>query len=427
MSLIEEAYGQAINICQNNAKKHGFVASGSVKGYGYQVWARDSGIIICGTVSLKDKTLLNASRNSLITLAKNQTSAGLIPCNVRTNNNFVDFQIEGGLDSNSWFVIAAGYYYRETCDEQFLKFILPYVNKSIFFLKNQDISNTGIIESQEGSDWMDASLHRCGKVFYQNVLYCEALKQAKYLNEENGDFFVSDKEIKLEKERINDLFWPSKNGSNRFPICIRHDLFKERYEEMINEKRNSYVMNISFDRFEDYCDTLSNSLAILFNLADEEKSRKIISGFIERKISEPYPARTIDPVVLDNRIYKLDRDLKTLKKHGTKYLHWSNYPYFYHNSGIWPMVGGFYVSALSKVNQKLAKTELERLAELNKLGKYAEWEFNEWHFGYSSKLKIKPLKIKGVPSLKPAQPMGQTEQTWSAAMYLKAYCDVMMC
>ena len=421
MPLIEEAYERAINICKNNAKKHGFVASGSVKGYGYQVWARDSGIIIYGTAHLKNKILLEASKNSLITLAKNQTSSGLIPCNVRTNTGNADFQIEGGLDSNSWFVIAAGCYYAGTRDEKFLKFILPYVNKSIFFLKNQDVSNTGIIESQEGSDWMDASLHRRGKVFYQNVLYYEALKQVKYLNEENGDFFISNKDIELTKQRINDLFWPSKNGSHRFPICLRHDLFRERYVEMINKKRTSYVMDISFDRFVDYCDTLANSLAILFDLADKERSRKIISGFIERKISEPYPARTIDPVVLDNRVYKLDRDLKTLKKHGTKYLHWSNFPYFYHNSGIWPMVGGFYVSALSKVNKKLAKTELERLAELNKLGKYAEWEFNEWHFGYSPKLKIKPLTIKGVPIPKPGQPMGQTEQTWSAGMYAGAY------
>lgn len=424
MSLSDEAYKRAIEICKNNSKKHGFVASGSAKGYGYQVWARDSGIIIYGTILLKDKILLQASKNSLITLAKKQTSSGLIPCNIRTNNNFVDFQIEGGIDSNSWFVIASGLYYRATYDKGFLKFILPHVNRAIFFLQHQDVSNTGIIESQEGSDWMDASLQRNGKVFYQNVLYYEALKQAKFLNEEFGDFLISNKEIKIMKERINDLFWPSKKGSKRFPICLNHDLFKESYLEKSNPKRDSYIMHVSFDRFEDYCDCLANSLAILFGIADKEKAKKIVNGFIERKINEPYPARTIDPVVLDKRIYKIDRDLKTVKKHGTKFFHWSNFPYFYHNSGVWPMVGGFYVLALNKVNKKLAKIELERLAELNKKGKYNDWEFNEWYFGYSEKLKIKPLRILGLPILKPAQAMGQTEQTWSAAMFIRAYDEV---
>lgn len=45
---------------------------------------------------------------------------------------------------------------------------------------------------------------------------------------------------------------------------------------------------------------------------------------------------------------------------------------------------------------------MERLAEMNRLGREREWEFNEWFHGLSG------------------HPMGFAGQSWSAAMYLFA-------
>jgi len=53
-------------------------------------------------------------------------------------------------------------------------------------------------------------------------------------------------------------------------------------------------------------------------------------------------------------------------------------PEQYHNGGIWPFVGGFYVAALVKAGQHdRAARVLEKLAEVNRLGIEEEWEFNE--------------------------------------------------
>ena len=81
-----------------------------------------------------------------------------------------------------------------------------------------------------------------------------------------------------------------------------------------------------------------------------------------------------------------------------------NIPEQYHNGGIWPFVGGFYIAALVKAGRMdQAMQQLEKLAEVNHLGIDGEWEFNEWCHGRTGK------------------PMGYPHQAWSAGMYTFAY------
>ena len=76
-----------------------------------------------------------------------------------------------------------------------------------------------------------------------------------------------------------------------------------------------------------------------------------------------------------------------------------NEPHCYHNGGIWPFIGGFYVGALVAAGRlKDASEALTRLAELNLNG-----GFNEWHHGETG------------------QALGVEDQAWSAGMYLFAY------
>jgi|GEM_PF-1835174 len=85
-----------------------------------------------------------------------------------------------------------------------------------------------------------------------------------------------------------------------------------------------------------------------------------------------------------------------------------NLPEQYHNGGIWPFVGGFYVAALVKAGRlDEARRQLEKLAEVNRQGAEFEWEFNEWCHGRTG------------------QPMGYPHQAWSAGMYIFAcHCVV---
>ena len=77
-----------------------------------------------------------------------------------------------------------------------------------------------------------------------------------------------------------------------------------------------------------------------------------------------------------------------------------NYPWQYHNGGVWPYIGGFWVTWLAKYDKKIAKSELENLAKANAVN---NWEFNEYLHGQLG------------------TPMGVPYQSWNMAMYIKAY------
>jgi glycogen debranching enzyme len=80
--------------------------------------------------------------------------------------------------------------------------------------------------------------------------------------------------------------------------------------------------------------------------------------------------------------------------------HRQNLPWQYHNGGVWPFVGGFWVCALAHSRQTaLARAELRSLARANSVG---GWAFNEWLHGRTSR------------------PRGMPGQSWNAAMYLLA-------
>jgi glycogen debranching enzyme len=80
--------------------------------------------------------------------------------------------------------------------------------------------------------------------------------------------------------------------------------------------------------------------------------------------------------------------------------HQQNFAWQYHNGGVWPMVGGFWVLALTRAGYRdLAWMELAKLARAAALN---DWEFNEWLHGETH-----------VPS-------GMPRQSWNAATFLWA-------
>jgi glycogen debranching enzyme len=111
---------------------------------------------------------------------------------------------------------------------------------------------------------------------------------------------------------------------------------------------------------------------------------------------DPYPIKAFYPPIFpgerDWREYFRSRNL--------------NLPFQYHNGGIWPFLGGFYVAALQHAgHSESARRTLGLLASANEAGKTRPWEFNEWLHGLSGR------------------PMGHPLQAWSAAMFLYGdYC-----
>jgi glycogen debranching enzyme len=84
--------------------------------------------------------------------------------------------------------------------------------------------------------------------------------------------------------------------------------------------------------------------------------------------------------------------------------HRQNAAWQYHNGGIWPMVGAFWIAALmSQGERRAAKDALIQLARACALD---DWGFTEWLHG------------------KRLSPRGMRGQSWNAAGYLMAYEQV---
>jgi glycogen debranching enzyme len=127
-------------------------------------------------------------------------------------------------------------------------------------------------------------------------------------------------------------------------------------------------------------------LAILAGVADAQKTSTALD-LISRYRLAASPMKSIWP------------EIQPGEPDWRDYYGMLNLPGHYHNGGIWPFIGGFWVAALVRCRLfDEASQALCALADLNLRG-----GFNEWHHGHTG------------------EPMGVRDQAWSAGMYLFAY------
>jgi hypothetical protein len=147
-------------------------------------------------------------------------------------------------------------------------------------------------------------------------------------------------------------------------------------------------------------DLLGNSLAILSGIASPSRAGEMVS-WIEEEFDGMRTRGEINVDIPPNFFpFIKPTDPDWLER----YAQYNN-PGEYHNGGIWPFIGGFYVAALVAAKRfKLAEEKLVALTQCVKLtrSENLEFGFNEW------------IKAQD------GKPMGQDWQTWSASMYLYA-------
>jgi hypothetical protein len=361
----------AVDVLRLCSTPEGLKASGAAVGH-QQIWTRDSIITLLGARFVDDEQIQAALCTSLRILHAKQAPTGLIPNNVDCKTRKPNFRAYA--DAGLWWIIGSSLMYPD-----------PAGTCSILrWYACQDIDQSGLLSMQEAADWQDLFCTR-GKGLYLNCLYVLALRAAG--NHQAADTVAS---------RINRLFWYEGEGdllrhlSHSFStenLQQQDSLGRRRWlpvkQHLVDERY--YLPYLGFRAVGEWFDSLGNLLAILSGVADAAKT-DIILDFMERNAFSDTPARSLTPVVRPG-----DSDWRDY--YGTL-----NLPHSYHNGGIWPFIGGFYVAALVRAGRtREAGRALDRLTELNRAG-----EFNEWHHGET------------------AEPMGVKAQAWSAGMYLFA-------
>lgn len=363
MELIKEAYEKAIWVLDKCSTPHGFFAA--YPGYD-MVFARDSMIISLGASLIDDKKLKETIKKSLLTLAENQSLNGQIPNAVdkfSKRKPHVDYM---SIDSGLWFIIGLYNSVIRLKDKSLNQRYKQNVGRILIWISSQDTGEDSMPEQLPTTDWQDAFPHRYGHTINTQALYYHALKlvgnnkkaeKVRQAVNNNKDFGLWKGEFYLP--------WRWKN----------HGKYQEEGE---------------------WFDSLGNLLAIIFGLADENKSEKILSYIKRHKIDEPYPIKAIFPAIekgsKDWQDYFLDCE--------------AGIPLHYLNAGIWTFIGGFYVLALVKMKKfKEAEIQLEKLAEANMKN---NGNFAEWLNGKSGEIGKTEAKI-------------DSYQGWNAAMYILAY------
>ena len=399
---VQEGYWKAIEAIRYNITPLGFTACsmehnpprGTDANY-RSVWARDSAITIIGTLPLiKDKQYEDIKKcqiDTFETLLHHISPSGQIPSNVRIDDNTPDYSGVGGIcsiDSGLWVIIAFHDYIKATRDMDFLRKHLNALQCVMDWLSAHDGNNDALLEIPEAGDWTDL-LGRSYNILYDEILWYRAnicfgrLLELVGKNKQAGDYLSWSQVIKKE---ILLNFWPS----TTLPTAQTITFAEQQYS--LGDARYLIAQVTPFD-FSWRCDVYGNLLAYLYDVLDKEKATLAFRFMWGVGVNNPYPVSNLYPVISPG-----DPDWRSYYT-----VNLLNLPYHYHNGGVWPFIGAFWVRFINKIGlRNLAVKELCKLAHVNKLGVSNEWEFNEWAHGTTGR------------------PMGKIYQAWSAAQYLLA-------
>ena len=330
-------------------------------------------IALLGGSLAEDPVIRRALLASVDLLRSRQAPTGAIPNNVDAATLRPNFRAYA--DAGLWWVIGSSI----LCPD-------PVTTRRVLaWYECQDVDQSGLLSMQESADWQDLFCVR-GKGLYLNCLYVLALSAA-------GRQAQADSV----RDCINQYFWYHGDG-NLLPH-IRHTFSTESVQEQDSLGRRRwlpvkqslanesyYLPWLGFRACGEWFDALGHLLAILAGVPDARQTA-IILAFIRRHGLAVRPMKSIVPEILPG-----DPDWRD-------YYGMLNLPGHYHNGGVWPFIGGFWVAALVKCGMlNEAAVALSALADLNLSG-----GFNEWHHGQTG------------------EPMGVGDQAWSAGMYLFAW------
>ncbi|TEU15716.1 MAG: glycogen debranching protein [Anaerolineales bacterium] len=389
---VDIAYEKAQAVLARECSPLGLMAS--PEGYPH-VWARDSVITSLGAISTPGHE--DCLRTSLQTLAGQQSDLGAIPNNVSVATGRLDHTNAGSVDSNLWYIVGHYVNHRMTGDTGFLRAHWPSLERALLWLRYQDSNGCGLLEVHEAADWADLLANRFN-ILYDNVLWYAALramaKTAATLEKDGAQYDEMASDV---RHKLRIVLWVGPESADEWgPTCPGHTEWQHTLSQVdpVLIKRPFFLPYVAFRDYGDYCDVFGNLLSVLFGVANPAQERRILDYLYQVGIAEPYPVRVLHPPIhpgsKDWREYYRNNNL--------------NLPDQYHNGGIWPFVGGFYVAVLVKTGrQEEARRQLVKLAEVNRLGMNEEWEFNEWCHGRTGR------------------PMGYPHQAWSAGMYVYAH------
>ena len=374
-TLIEECRARSIDLLRRNLTPAGILAASPgdrARRRGYTaIFGRDAAICAIGMALSGDPLLERAAAAGLETLGAHQAPNGQIPKFVEQGAREADFWYLGCIDSTLWWLLARDFLERRSRPARRAR---PHrVELALQWLLAQEHQRFFLLQQNEASDWADI-MPRSGFVLYTNALWY-AVKRCYGLDRAAET-----------RTNFNGLFHPF---SAALPRYRRARLLNE-YVLRRARNRDLYLSFVNFSFFGEEGDVFGNLLALLCGLADSRASRRTLAALQRSRVSRLYPVRAVT--------HPIRRRSALWRPYMAR--HRQNEIWQYHNGGIWPMVGGFWVIALAAAG-RLPQARLE-LASLARACAVRNWAFTEWLHGTTG------------------APRGMPGQSWNAAAFLMA-------
>jgi glycogen debranching enzyme len=375
LALIDACTQASLALLQHNLTPYGILAaspSEAAEARRYtRIFGRDAAICVMAMCGSGVEALEQGAVSSLDSLATQQAANGQIPKYVDPQGKDADFWYLGCIDATLWWLIAVDHVRRSGR-------VAPThwrveVERAIGWLLAQEHQRFRLLQQNEASDWADI-MPRSGYVLYTNALWYDVKRR-----------FAID-EAEATRHHFNHLFNPFQRD---LPEYHRARLLRH-YARRGRRDPGLYLSFVNLSVVGDEGDVFGNVLAIQSGLADDAKSRRIVRTIDAAKAGDPYPIRVV--------LHPLSRQHELWRPYMDR--HQQNSVHQYHNGGVWPFVGGFWIMALARLGlREQAWSELVQLARANEA---EAWRFTEWFHGRSLK------------------PMGMAGQSWNAAAFLLA-------
>ncbi|WP_295986112.1 glycoside hydrolase 100 family protein [uncultured Variovorax sp.] len=374
-TLIEDCSKASLELLERNLTSHGILAAArteaAVARRYTRIFGRDAAICVMAMCGSGVPALEQGAVASLEALVAQQAANGQIPKYVDPEGRDADFWYLGCIDATLWWLIAVDHVRRHgTVGPSHWQ---KEADRAIDWLLAQEHQHFRLLQQNEASDWADI-MPRSGYVLYTNALWYEVKRRFSLEHAEATHY------------HFNHLFNPFQRD---LPEYHRARLL-QHYARRGRRDPGLYMSFVNLAVVGDEGDVFGNVLAIQGELADADMARRIVDTIDRAHASEPYPVRVV--------LHPLPRHHALWRAYMGR--HQQNIVHQYHNGGIWPFVGGFWVMALAKLGEQAkAWRELERLARANAQD---DWRFTEWFHGRT------------------LAPMGMAGQSWNAAAFLLA-------
>lgn len=375
--LLAQCRARAIELLRRNLTPAGILAAtpgrrAAQRGY-TAIFGRDAAVCALGMVVSGDAQLEDAAAQALHTLAAAQAHNGQIAKFVDVAQQEADFWYLGCIDSTLWWLIAVSALHACGKPIGLRQRHARRIRMALQWLLAQEHQRFFLLQQNEASDWADI-MPRSGFVLYTNALWY-LVKRLYRLGSQLAT-----------RENFNGLFHPFSAGLQQY----RRARLLNDYVLRTARDRDVYLSFVNFSFYGDEGDVFGNTLAVLAGLAEPAQARRIMDALQGAHAADHYPVRAVThPIKQSSTLWR-----PYMARHG------QNHIWQYHNGGIWPMVGGFWIAALLQVGyRERAEAALVQMARACAL---RNWSFTEWLHG-------KTLAPRGMPG-----------QSWNAAAFLLA-------